>query len=245
MKDGIAADLTRLLRLQKEDTRLQEITARIAHFEAGPDVARARQALASLEERQQTVAGKLQDARLLASRREGEADQHHKERQRLEARLYGGEIVSTNEVEKMQNQIAHLQELAAAAEEEALLAMESMEELTADEADLAEKAAQAARELAAEEERQEQELAAARETAQAVQAQRDSAAAAIVDETLLRQYERMLGRSGTGGLAVAPVQRGACGGCDVSLSVGLLNRVKKMDALYNCEHCGRGLVYVG
>ena len=46
-----------------------------------------------------------------------------------------------------------------------------------------------------------------------------------------------------GGVAVAGVLGGTCGGCHSSLPPQLVNEVKKRDRLHHCEFCGRFLVH--
>jgi uncharacterized protein len=47
-----------------------------------------------------------------------------------------------------------------------------------------------------------------------------------------------------GGLAVVPVQRGACGGCFNSLPPQAVNEIRKAEELIVCESCGRILVWL-
>ena len=61
-----------------------------------------------------------------------------------------------------------------------------------------------------------------------------------VDKAILTRYENIRDRKG--GVAVAGVQNGNCGGCFSALPPQLVNEVKAHRALQYCEHCGRFLV---
>jgi predicted nucleic acid-binding Zn-ribbon protein len=69
-----------------------------------------------------------------------------------------------------------------------------------------------------------------------------ASAAAEVDAALLATYERL--RERLGGVAVARVQGGVCGGCHLSLSAADLDRFNKLapGGHATCEDCGRLLI---
>ncbi len=62
-----------------------------------------------------------------------------------------------------------------------------------------------------------------------------------ISQRYLRKYERILKARRQ---AVVKVQRDACGGCHKHLSPQRLFEIRQMDALIECENCGRILVYV-
>jgi predicted nucleic acid-binding Zn-ribbon protein len=69
-----------------------------------------------------------------------------------------------------------------------------------------------------------------------------AAAAAEVDAALLATYERL--RERLGGVAVARVQGGVCGGCHLSLSAADIDRFNKLapGGYATCEDCSRLLI---
>lgn len=243
MSGGMAEQLRLLLVLQQRDSELQAIRRRIEDLTEGRELARQRQQVDGLGAQREAVRQGLARAKVDASRYEGMAEDHREEKSRLEARMYSGQIASVKEMSKMEAQISHLAEVADAAEEKALEAMAEAERLTGQLEELEGELAAAAALLARMEEENQRELAAAQEAEAGAAARREEAAAPIRQD-LLARYERMLQRPGLQGRAVVPVQNGACSGCAVGLSLALLNRVKKMDDLYTCENCGRGLVWV-
>jgi predicted nucleic acid-binding Zn-ribbon protein len=75
-----------------------------------------------------------------------------------------------------------------------------------------------------------------------VEAQRLDAAAGV-DDSRLAEYEQL--RKQLGGIAVAKLTSGTCGGCNLFLSAVEIDRIKGLspdDAAY-CEECGRLLVH--
>ena len=83
----------------------------------------------------------------------------------------------------------------------------------------------------------EEEVAIEAELEQ-VRRERD-ALAGTVDAELLAEYDDLRKRSG--GIAIARLVGGSCGGCHLSLSAVDVDRIKKLapDAPAYCEECGR------
>lgn len=243
MTGGMAEQLRLLLVLQQRDSELQAVRRQIDRLIEGRDLARLRQRVEGLAAQRDALRDDLARTKVDVSRYEGLAEDNREEKSRLETRMYSGQIANVKEVSKLEAQIAHLAEVADAAEDKALEAMDAVERLTDELEELEGELTGAAARLAQLEEENQRELAAAEEAAAAAEARRQEAADPIQPE-LLARYQRMLERPGLQGRAVVPVQNGACGACAVGLSLALLNRVKKMDDLYTCENCGRGLVWV-
>lgn len=65
---------------------------------------------------------------------------------------------------------------------------------------------------------------------------------AEMNNRLYHQYERI--RKAKGGLAVARIQRGSCGGCFSSIPPQKIVEIRELSRLHTCEHCGRILVWV-
>ena len=71
-----------------------------------------------------------------------------------------------------------------------------------------------------------------------VRAERAILAASVAPE-LLEEYERL--RPQSGGIAIARLVGGSCGGCHLGLSAVEIDRIKKLppEAPAHCEECGR------
>src|SRR5690606_17244241 len=74
-----------------------------------------------------------------------------------------------------------------------------------------------------------------------VTAEREALAAGV-DPGVLEEYERL--RAQMGGIGVARLEGGRCGGCQLTLSAVERDRIKQLpaDSLLHCEECGRLLV---
>ena len=235
MKEGFAA----LLELQEVDVRIDELRARLEDLAAGGPLREPEEELRKTEAALKRRTAELQRAELEARRQEAEARQLRAERERLEKRLYGGEISNVKEMEKMQERMRHLAETADRHETAAIEAMEKVEQL-----------APVVERLRARRERLQGIIARRRAEIETeskelrqqleVLEQRSAQARARVPRELLEPYD--FHRARRHGAVVAPVEGDRCAGCGVTLSVALLSRVRKQSRLETCENCGRLLV---
>ena len=62
-----------------------------------------------------------------------------------------------------------------------------------------------------------------------------------IEPKLLQRYEVLLARKG--GMAVATVGRGSCGGCHTQQPPQKLAEMRKGDVLHSCDFCGRFLIW--
>lgn len=74
----------------------------------------------------------------------------------------------------------------------------------------------------------------------ALAAERERSVAGLPRD-VLTVYQRIF--QGRAGLAIVPIDAGACGGCGAPLPLQLVNEVRKMETLITCETCGRILVW--
>lgn len=158
-----------------------------------------------------------------------------------EANLYSGSVTNPRELQALQDDIEALKRRQRALEDDDLEIMEALEPLTADLAGIDEAAAALA--ASAAELRAAADAAAADIDAElaAVGAQRDEAVAAI-DPAVVADYQTL--RDQYGGIAIARLENGTCGGCHLTLSAMELDRIRRLapDERAACEECGRLLV---
>jgi len=158
-----------------------------------------------------------------------------------EANLYSGSVTNPRELQALQDDIDSLKRRQRALEDDDLELMEALEPLTADLAEI-DQAANGL-EAAATELRSALDAAATDIDAElaAVGAQRDEAAGAI-DPAVVADYEAL--RDQYGGIAIARLDNGTCGGCHLALSAMELDRIRRLapDERAACEECGRLLV---
>jgi len=159
----------------------------------------------------------------------------------LEKRMYSGEVSAARDLQAMSEEVRHIRERDSGIEDTILEVMEEREPVEATvadlEAQLAEVVGRAGQVEAALAEADEA-LAAEEQTALA---ERDRRAAALPAD-LMDRYARL--RQHLGGVGVARLLDGSCGGCHLALSATELDRVRRApsDAVLTCEQCGRILV---
>lgn len=236
-----------LLSLQAADLEAERLQRRLGYLEGGGPLVESEQQLQTLAAALTQRTAAMQRAEREAQRQEAEAHELRAERERLEKRLYGGEITSAKEAEKLQARLRQLAEAADEHELAALGAMERVEKLAPEierlrhrherlETGLIRRRAEVETEI----KHVQQQIAAVETTI--------AAARAAVPEPVLRKYD--FHRQRRGGQVVAEISAGRCGACEVTLPVAVVTRVKKMaetaaDKWYVCENCGRLLIWLG
>jgi predicted nucleic acid-binding Zn-ribbon protein len=152
--------------------------------------------------------------------------------------LYSGTIGNPRELQALQDEIAALKRRISQLEDQEIELMEQIEPLDAE-------LNQAATESTRLDERgtalrgqiAEEEVAIETEL-ERVRAERDEVAA-TVEPDLLAEYATL--RPQSGGIAIARLVGGSCGGCHLGLSAVEIDRIKKLppEAPAHCEECGR------
>jgi uncharacterized protein len=158
-----------------------------------------------------------------------------------EANLYSGSVTSPRELQAMQDDIDSLHRRQRTLEDQDLEIMEELEPVTASLADM-DTTSQSLESV------QAQLQQALDEAASDIDAELDdltatrSASAAGIDAAAVADYEQL--RSQLGGIAIARLVGGACGGCHLGLSAMELDRIRRLDpdAKVVCEECSRILV---
>ena len=235
------ADLEVLLEVQAHDTASDQLLHRKANLAERSELEELRRELATLG----TEIGR-QDKELEAaeSRRrglEGEVAEADARVSSIEARMFGGTVSASRELESMSEEVAALKARRSGIEDAALEAMEAAEEARARRELLTEKEAALADRVGSAEER----LAAAETDVdgllKAEQEARSSLAGGVPPE-LLEIYERI--RAKLGGVGVARLEGDRCMGCHLSLASGEVERLRHEppEAVAYCDNCTRILV---
>ncbi|HUP28166.1 MAG TPA: C4-type zinc ribbon domain-containing protein [Chloroflexia bacterium] len=157
-------------------------------------------------------------------------------------RLYDGSIKNPKELGQVQDEVAHLKSRLKTQEDAAIEAMMQAEaaddQLQARAADL--------EEATSEWQKFQAGLAEEKDTllqqAKVLQLKRQRAIAELPWADL-QTYERL--RRGKGGVAIAGVREGLCGGCGVSVPANILHQARAGTDLVSCPTCGRILYPVG
>ncbi len=229
--------IAELYRLQEVDLALQaardaltDVQSRLGEPE---ELIEAR---AAAEERQAALRVAERDFR----DREAEAAEQGRKIEAPSQRLYEGKVTNPKELEDLQQDVESLERRRIVLEDEALAAMERLDEA---ERALAE-SQRHLEELTGTTGVEQDELRARQTTLEgkiaSLEGQRAELAAGS-DEALLRRYDELrVGRQGRG---VAKVQGGACQGCRISLPINLIQRARAADDIVQCNNCER-ILYV-
>lgn len=227
-----------LLAVQEQDTRVDQLEHRRRTL---PERAELDAVMAQVQELEATVAAVEADKHELVREQRRIEDEVASLTEKVEQHdkaLYGGSINSPKELQAIQDEIASLKRRISDLEDGELELMEQVEPLDADLARLAgersrlDDTANGLRARIAEAEVEiDDELA----TVAAARA----AAASDVAPDLLAAYDEL--RPRLGGVAIARLVNGHCGGCHLALSAVEVDRIRKLpeDELVHCEECGR------
>jgi predicted nucleic acid-binding Zn-ribbon protein len=236
-----SADLDALLALQDIDTALQQHRHRRAHLperaeltaidqetaQLGRDVREIGAARDEIGGRQAAVEADLATAEARAAA--------------VNARLYGGEVRASRELQAMVADVESLKARASALEDQVLELMELREPHDVRLASLsAQLDALTARRTAVAAALVVSEAAADEELARLEEAR--AAAATSVPVALLSTYDRL--RAELDGVAIARLVAGRCDGCHLTLPAMELDRIRHLPPgeVGTCDQCGRILV---
>lgn len=229
-----------LLAVQDIDTRLLQVQHRQRSL---PE----RDALKALdveiaETRDLVIAAEVEVSDLQGEQRKADNDVEvvRTRRDRDQARLDSGSGTA-KELEGLQHEVQSLAKRQAELEDVELEIMERLEGATAALTALREKAGR----LSAERDQVQAQLAAAdadlESQAEALAAQRATAAAAV-PSALLSLYDKI--RADRGGVGAAALHRGQCQACRIALNAADISRIRDADAdvVLRCEECRAILV---
>ena len=227
-----------LLAVQQHDTAADQLEHRRRTLPERAALDGAMAELSDLEARAVDVEASRHDLGRAQQRLEDEIAALQAKAAQHDATLYGGTIGNPRELQALQDEIGALKRRISHLEDQELEVMEQLEPVDAQLAALAaerqaldERAGALRAGIAEAEVAIEDELAT-------VRAERE-VLAATVEPALLAEYEQL--RPRTGGIAIAALVNGHCGGCHLALSAVEVARIKKLpdDAVAHCEECGR------
>lgn len=233
--------LAQLLDVQQHDTRADQLRHRRANL---PERDELNAATAKIDSTTRVLSAVEMERQTLAAdqdRLESEISSARDRVKTVEAKMYGGSVSNPRELQALQDEVESLQRRIGLLEDEELAVMERLEPVDST-------CQGHQREL----ERLDSETSRLQDSIVAAEAEVDveltanegerSKSVEGVPADLLREYEQI--RLTSGGVAVAPLVGGQCGGCHMRLSSMELDRVKKQpeDAVIHCEECGRLLV---
>ena len=231
--------LGQLFELQQIDSGLDSRLARMRQLDAqmvdSPELIAAR---AAHEEARAVLVGKQAELKHLSH----EAEDTSTRLKTFEKRLYDGSIKNPKELSQVQEEVGHLRSRFKTHEESMLdlmLVVEEAETAVADRASDLEKV-QKDWELYQNGLMEEKDKLTSQAKVLQVKRQRSVAEIAWAD---LQAYERL--RRSRGGIAVAAVHNGICGGCHVGVPAHVLRVARTSTEFTTCPSCGRILYPAG
>lgn len=227
-----------LLAVQEHDTTADQLEHRRRTLPARASLERAMAELKDHEVTMSEVEARRHELGRSQQRLEDEIASLRAKAEEHDRTLYSGTVTGARELQALQDEIAALGRRASTLEDQVLEIMEQAEPVDAELAvvtrtrdELDERAASLRAEIAEAEVEIDEELAS-------VRAEREQLVSSVEPE-LMVEYERL--RPHVGGIAIAPLVNGHCGGCHLALSAVELDRIKKLpdEELVHCEECGR------
>jgi predicted nucleic acid-binding Zn-ribbon protein len=227
-----------LLAVQEHDTAADQLVHRRAHLPSRAELDAVMGELGSLEATVAEVEAQRHELARAQQRLEDEITSLSEKAAQHDKTLYSGTIGNPRELQALQDEIAALKRRIGQLEDQELELMEQIEPLDA-------RLAEAATARAGLDERAATLRAAIAEEEVAIDAELDQvraergALADGIDADLLAEYDAL--RPQAGGIAIARLVGGSCGGCHLSLSAVEVDRIKKLppDAPAHCEECDR------
>jgi predicted nucleic acid-binding Zn-ribbon protein len=230
-----------LIAVQDRDAALDRLRHRRATLPERAALAQAEATGAGVRARLAELAVPRDELAREQRKHEDEAQSLAEQATAVEKRMYSGEISSPRELQAMQADVEQLRRHQATVEERALEAMEQLEPLLAETAELESELARS--EAGADEARAA--LAAAEAVVDgeigAEHAARDAAATAVGDPALVSDYER---RRSQGGAGAARLVGNTCQSCHLTIPATEVDRIRKAASgtVAYCDNCGAILV---
>jgi predicted nucleic acid-binding Zn-ribbon protein len=227
-----------LLVVQEHDTTTDQLQHRRRTLPARGELDATMGKVTAVEGRIGEVEASKAELARLQQRLEDEISLLRDKAKQHDTQLYSGTIANPKDLQLLQDEIAALQRRISQLEDQELEVMEQIEPLDAELArlagerrDLDDEAGRLRASIAEQEVEIEAQLAA-------VEAER-AEAAAQVDPTMLEEYEEL--RPKLGGIAIARLVGGSCGGCHLALSAMEVDRIRHLapEEPARCEECGR------
>jgi len=145
-------------------------------------------------------------------------------------------IKNNKELDALDGEIAKVKKEKSLLEDENLVLMEAIEELSPRVTSKEKKIEEEKKKFSEEKGNYEGILNQAREKLNLFSKQREETVAKI-DRTLLPEYQKLY--KNRGGFAVVTMESDVCQGCNMTISAQLRNKIKKNEEIIRCENCAR------
>ncbi len=240
MRADTSAQL-RLLDLQALDTVLGQLDHRRRSVPQVAELAQLETRAAQLRDKDVAVRTGVSDLEREMNRAEGDVVQVRERIARDQKMLDAGSVASARQLGDLQHEIANLAKRVSDLEDAELEVMQKLEDAQARATEVAGQIAELTEaRTRAERDRDTAFADIDAETAR-VRGERDRVVGDIPAD-LLALYDKV--RASSGGLGAAPLHRGRCQGCQLTLPPADLGRIRSAapDEVVRCEECRRILV---
>lgn len=222
-----------LYRLQKIDTRLDQVNARLAAIQSALE---NNATLKAARLRQETAEVAAKDSERTLKQAENEAASQRIKLEQAESSLYSGRIQNPKELSDLQKDVASLKRHLATLEDSQLESMLTLEDARAA-LDAAKKDYLATQgQVISQNASLKTEQDSFQKEAETLSAQR-LAVLPMIDAGSLSRYDAL--RQQRRGLAVATISEDACDACGAALTRGHAQTVRFSQQIVNCPSCGR------
>ena len=229
-------ELEALLQLQRYDAQLMDLQKR------RDDIPRRREALKAALERARTSSAEtrkeLERVRLDRRAQEKEIEVIQSEAMKLERQLL--DVKTNKEYQAMVTEIQGLKSKRSDRETVILEYFDREETLAAEVKQAEQRIAEEERKLKAGEAELEKESASLDQSMHSIRVDRDQVRPRV-PTAILARYDRLAGTRD--GIAVAEIRKYACGACFKGLTPQAVQEARRMDAVMQCEQCGRILIW--
>ncbi len=230
------AATTDLFGLQETDLLLDKAQARLAEIEDSlAETEELLEARAELEAKESIVDG----IRTQQKEAEEVAEDVRAKAAEIEKKLYAGTVKNPKELQDLDADLRSVKELVARREDELLAILEQAEAAESEAAEVRAKLDEIEGDWKAEQAELLVEKRELEPQAEELRARRDGQAAGV-DRSVLSMYDNIRARKG--GLGVARLERGMCGGCRITLPVSIMQRVRGGGGVVQCVSCERILL---
>ncbi|HHM24030.1 MAG TPA: hypothetical protein ENJ23_03225 [Bacteroidetes bacterium] len=228
--------LDTLLQLQKIDLRLKELEA--TRGDLPQKVEKTRNELNKVQEELESQKKELRETRLDREKNKVDQNEARTRLKKYQDQLY--RVTTNREYDALTVEIDMVKARIDQLELQELELEEKEEQLQVSIQDLESRLTSLQRNLQVYEKELQEKLNITIREEESLRKQRQELVAQL-DRRIYSTYERV--RKAKNGLAVVPVQRGACGGCHSAIPPQRVLEVRQRNKFITCEVCGRILIW--
>lgn len=233
------SELRRLYEAQLLEAKLDSLNLALKELPVYEEYRKLQAEAAEVSKAAGLLQGRLEEQRKRLNHLELDMQKVEEESKTTQVLLYSGKVSNPKELAQLEAKAGSLQRERSKTEDSVLQAMEAAEDTERSLSACREKQQSLAGRLHKLKTQGTLEMSVLKEQIREHQQEREKLLAGI-SEKLLSQYREL--RQRFRDTALVPVDGEVCGGCRVSLSTNLKNRLCNPAALLTCETCGRILV---